>query len=271
MRLLRVEIERSLRRRMVWVLVAIALGGILVIAVTAFFATAGATPAELRPGPGRAHPGVLRTWWVPRGGDGVLVVCGTFLVMGGLIGGAGVVGGEWRSGSIATLLTWEPRRFRLLVTRLVAMAICAFGIGLLLQVALLVALLPAVLVHGTTAGADGAFAVTLAAAVARIALVTALGAVLAGGLASISRSTAGAIAGLWVWLALGESLLRARKPWLGQYLLIENVATVVVWARPEGLMQGRQPLGAMTLLVIYTVLLVAVASRVFRRADVIAS
>jgi hypothetical protein len=270
MRLLRLEIERSLRRRMVWVLVAIALAGIVVIALIVFFTSVDATMAELDR-PGEAHPALMRTWWIPGSGDGVLLVCGLFLMMGGLIGGAGVVGGEWRTGSIATLLTWEPRRVRLLATRLVAMAICAFGIGFVLQSVLLLALLPAVIINGTTAGADGAFAVSLAAAMARIALITALGAVLAGCVASISRSTAGAIIGIWVWLALGETLLRARKPRSGEYLLAENIATVIEWARPRGLVNGRDPVGALTLLVLYTVLLAAVAARVFRRTDVIAN
>ena len=270
MTLLRLEIERSLRRRVVWVLVAVALAGIALIALIVFLTSVDATLAELRR-PGEAHPAVMRSWWVPGSGDGVLLVCGVFLMMGGLIGGAGVVGGEWRSGSIATTLTWEPRRARLLVTRLAAMASCAFVIGLLLQAVLLVALLPAVFFNGTTDGADGAFAGPLALAMVRIALVTALAAVLAGCIASISRSTAGAIVGLWVWMALVESLLRAQKPWSGAYLLAENIATVVEWARPEGMLHGRGPASALALLTLYAAVIAAVATRVFRRADVIAA
>ena len=270
MTLLRLEIERSLRRRVVWVLVAIALIGILVIALIVFFTSTGATLAELER-PGEAHPALMRSWWVPGSGDGIVLVCGVFLMMGGLIGGAGVVGGEWRTGSIATMLTWEPRRVRLLLTRLAAMALCAFTIGMVLQAVLLVALLPTVLVNGSTAGADGAFAVSLVAAMTRLALITALAAVLAGCVASISRSTAGAIIGLWVWMALGETLLRANKPWSGEYLLAENIATVVEWARPEGLVHGRDPAGALALLLLYTLVLAGVAGRVFRRTDVIAN
>jgi hypothetical protein len=256
-RLLRLEIERSLRRRMVWGLLAVALVGILLIVLTAFLSSAGATLAELQR-PGDAHPAVMRTWWVAGTGDGVILVCGVFLMMGGLLGGAGVVGGEWRTGSLATTLTWEPRRTRLLMTRLAAMAICAFVIALLLQIVLLLALLPVVLANGTTAGVDGAFAVSLVAAMARIAVITSLAATLAGCVASIGRSTAGAIVAVWVWLALVETLLRARKPWSGAYLLGENVASVVAWARPVGMVHGRGPAAAL-------------AARVFQRTDVIAA
>ena len=269
MKLLRLEIERSLRRRMVWVLVAVALAGIAVMGLIAFFDSTDLDPAELQRN-GVTHPAVMTDWWRAGGSDGTLLVGGIFLLMGGLIGGAGVVGGEWRTGSLATTLTWEPRRARLLGTRLAAMALCAFGIALVLQAILLVALLPSVLVHGTTGGADAAFAVSVAAAIARIAVLSAMAAVLAGCIASVTRSTAGAIIGVWVWLALVESILRARKPWLGVYLLTENVATMIVWAAPEGVAFSRSPLGAAGLLTGYLALLVSVAVRAFQRADVIA-
>ena len=269
MTLLRLEIERSLRRRMVWVLVGVALLGIAILGLVAFFDSTDLDPGELERN-GVTHPAVMTDWWIAGGADGVLLTGAIFLLMGGLIGGAGVVGGEWRSGSLATTLTWEPRRVRLLGTRLAAMALSAFGIAVLLQLVLLVALLPSVLVHGTTAGADAAFAVSVAAAVARIALLSAMAAVLAGCIASVTRSTAGAIIGVWVWLALVESILRARKPWLGLYLLTENVATLLVWAAPQGVGFSRSPLGATALLTAYLVLLVSVAVRTFQRADVIA-
>ena len=269
MRLFRLEIERSLRRRAVWSLLLVAIAGIVVIGLVAFLSSAGMTAAEVRRQSG-GHPAVVRNWWAPgTGGDGVLLVTGVFLLMGGLIGGAVVVGGEWRTGSIATTLTWEPRRVRLLVTRLAAMAVCAFGLSFLLQALALAALLPAVVANGTTAGADGDFAVSVVAAMARFATLTALAAVLAGSVAWISRSTAGAIVALWAWVALGEMILRARKPWSGRYLLAENVATVVEWARPDGVAHGRGPASALSLLALYVVLAAGAASWVFRRTDVL--
>jgi ABC-2 type transport system permease protein len=266
MTLLRIEIERSLRRRSVWVLVAIALVGAAVLGLVSFLSSTGATDAELLRD---AHPASMRTWWMDSRDDGALLVGAVFLLMGGLIGGAVVVGGEWRSGSVATTLTWEPRRVRLLVTRLVAMAIDAFAIAVALQAVLLVALLPAVLVHGTTSGADAAWAVSLGAAIGRIAIATALAAVFAGCVASIGRTSAAAIVTVWVWLALVEPILRARKPWMGRYLLAENVATVVSWSRIDGA-AGPRPLAAVLTLTLVTAAIVLVAARVFRRADIIA-
>ena len=40
-----------------------------------------------------------------------------FLVVGALFAGASVAGAEWRAGSMTTLLTWEPRRVRVIVGR----------------------------------------------------------------------------------------------------------------------------------------------------------
>ena len=266
MRLLRIEIERSLRRRAVWVLVAIALVGIAIFGLVAFVSSSGATPSELQRD---GHPAVMRTWWMG-GDDGALVVGAVFLLMGGLIGGAVVVGGEWRSGSVATTLTWEPRRVRLLLTRLAAMAVDAFGIAVALQLALLLSFLPAVAAHGTTVGADRAFAASLAAAILRIAVGTALAAVLAGCIASIGRATAAAVVTVWIWLALVEPILRARKPWTGRFLLAENIVTLVGWSRIPGA-AGPRPLVALALLTLYTSVLVVVAARVFRRTDVLVS
>ncbi len=269
MRLLRLELERSLRRRMVWVLLAVAGVGIAVLGLVAFFDSFDLDLAELAR-TNQTHPAVVSDWWVSGSGDGTLTLTAFFLFMGGLIGGAGVVGGEWKSGSIATMLTWEPRRVRLLGARLAAIALWAFILAMVLQGLQLLAFLPSALFHGSTAGFDSAYAVEVFAAVARIAAITAFAAVLGGCLASISRSTAGAIIAVWIWLALVESILRGRKPWLSSYLLTDTAVRVLTWADFAGEPARRSPSVALGLLALYTLISVGAAALVFRRADVIA-
>ncbi len=266
MSLLAVEIERSLRRRMVWALVAIAAGGILALAIIAFVSSAGLDPVVMQ-AKGERHPAVLAHWWDAGGGDSPLAVAAVFLLLGGLIGGAGVVGGEWRAGNVATLLTWEPRRSRLLAARLGAIAVCSFLIAAILQGVLLAALLPAVVAHGTTAGADRALAISIAAAILRISALTAVSALLAGCLASVSRSTAIAIVGAGSWLAIGEGVVRARRPsWTG-YLVGENLSRTLTWNRLEGTGNATGPEQAALVLGIYLALAILAAWWVFRRAD----
>lgn len=266
MRLLRSEIERSLRRRMVWSLLAIALVGITLFGVIAFVSSAGLDLAALDRR-GETHPAILRHWWTADGGDTPLAVAGIFLLLGGLIGGAGVVGGEWRSGNLATLLTWEPRRGRVLAARLGAVVLCSFALAVLLQGLLLAALSPAVIAHGTTAGADASLAVSLVMAIVRIASLTALAALIGACGAWVSRSTAVGIVAVWAWLAIGEPILRARRPGFGTYLVGENLTRVLMWRDLGDASRHIGPAHASVVLLLLVLASVSLATAVFRRAD----
>ncbi|MEA3076715.1 MAG: family transporter protein [Actinomycetota bacterium] len=267
MSLLRIEIERSLRRRAVWALVAIAVVGIVIIATIAFV---DSTPSHLASivQRGDAHPAILIDWW--RGEDDSLLLVGAvFLFLGGVIGGAAVVGGEWRSGSMATVLTWEPRRVRLLAARLAAIAWASFVVATVLQGLLLLAVLPAVLLHGWTTGADRAFAISLLLAVLRISAMTALVTSLSACVASVSKNTAAAIIAVWAWAGVLEGILRNVKPGISPWTLTANVPKVVTWSHLGEAASGRSPAAASVLLAGYGAILAVVAVLHFRRVDAI--
>ena len=141
---------------------------------------------------GSTHPAVMRDWWVPNGGggDGAVTIASFFLVLGGIVGGATVAGAEWRYGTVATLLTWEPRRLRVHVSRTAACAVLAFVIALALQVVFLASFLPAALLHGSTANLDADWWVALGAVMVRTSLLTAITAMLGVALATLGRNTA---------------------------------------------------------------------------------
>lgn len=271
--LLAVEVRRALHRRSVWWLVLVAVTGAVAMGAISLISSAGSDPIALM-ARGVRHPSILRDWWIPAGGDGALLMGGLFLLMGGVIGGATATGGEWRTGTVPMILTWEPRRVRLALHRLLACALCAFLIALALQAVLMLVLLPSVLINGTTSGVDGAWAWSLISAVVRIALATSAGAVLAAALALGFRSTAAALGGLWVWFALVESIVRGVKPWTSRYLVTDNVGRVVLWfdhaARDHGGLV-RSPAVAMALVTLYLVVIVAVVVRVFARSDAVAA
>ena len=268
MTLFLVEVRRSLRRRVVWSLVAAALAGIAVIGLVAFFDSRDLDVARVR-AENSLHPAVLVDWWVPGGGDGVLMGVAFFLLMGALIGGATVAGGEWRAGNVATLLLWEPRRPRLFVARVAASFACAAAIAVTLHVVLFVALLPAVLLHGTTAGANASWWLDLAAAVVRLSLTTGLVAAVAACLAFATRSSAGAIVAVWAWLALAETVLRTHVPSARSYLVSENVVRALTWADVPGAQSSRSPASAGVLLAVYGVAIAACAAWSFSRRDVV--
>jgi hypothetical protein len=267
-RLLLTEMRRALHRRLVWVLIAVATGLSIVGGLVACADSAdGLSPAQLRGD--ELHPASMASWWMPGSGDGWIAVCAFFLAVGGMIGGASVAGAEWRAGTVATVLTWEPRRTRLLGARMLASAILAAVIATLLQLLSLALLLPAVLVNGTTAGVDGEWWVGLAAAIARASALTALAALLALSIANIGRNTTAALAAITGWLLVGEGLVRGLKPSWGRHLLAENIGTVLTWAPLDGDVATYTPVRALVTLLAYTTIPVVAAIAIFERRDLL--
>ena len=106
---------------------------------------------------------IVTNWWIagtPATGSSWAAI---FLVIGGLIGGATVVGGEWRAGTVATVLTWEPSRCGSTSPARRRRRGLAFVIGLALQVVFLARLLPAVVLNGSTDGSRRRLVASLAA------------------------------------------------------------------------------------------------------------
>lgn len=270
MRLFVVEVRRAMHRRLSWVLIGIALVGIAVFGVAAFVSSADLDVAAIE-ARHETHPAVLRHWWVAGTGDGMLTVAAVFLLMGGLIGGATVVGAEWRAGTVTTMLTWEPRRLRLHLSRVGACAACAAVVSFALQALYLSASLPAVLAHGTTAGTGDGWFVGLAAAMARISLLTAVATAVGASIAFVGRNTTAALAAAFAWMAIGENIVRVNLPDLQPFLLGENTSLILTWGPLEEVAFTRGPMLALATLLGYAIGLVALSAVRFRHSDVAAA
>jgi hypothetical protein len=266
-----IEMRRAMQRRLVRVLILLALMMIVIAGVVEFLASQGLDLAALA-AKGGQDPAVMTDWWMANGkGDGALPVAALFLVLGGLLGGASVVGAEWRAGTITTALTWEPRRVRLHAARIGSSGILATAIALGLQVLLLAAFVPSVLAHGTTAGVDAEWIGALVAAMARISLITGLAAMLGGALATLGRNTAAAIIVAWGWLAIGESLVRGGLPEYAKWLVGNTTTVVLTWSANGSDASSHSPVGAVAMLFAYTAVLVVVSGYTFWRRDVAAA
>jgi hypothetical protein len=268
MNLLMTEMRRALHRRAVRALIAIALVGCALAGTIGYLASRGKTIAQLRLA--QDSPAVMTNWWIVDDHVGVLSVAMFFLFLGGFFGGATVAGAEWRSGTITTALTWEPRRLRLHGARLSSGAILAFVISFGLQVVFLVSFVPAVIVNGTTDGVDGSFWLDLAVVMARTSMITAAAAVLAMSLATAARNTAFAVIAMFAWIVVAEGIIRALKPSLSGWLWGETVTTVVSWSRLDTVEVARSPLLAATTLAAYLVVIVGGAAISFQRRDIAA-
>jgi len=261
------EMRRALHRHVVWVLIALAVLGIVLLGIIAFTDSAGRSVAEL--GREGTHPALMADWWVPGGADGILMIAGLPLLLGGVFGGASVVGAEWRAGTVTTALTWEPRRLRLHGARLTSAFVLAATIAFVLETLFLLAAVPAVVAHGSTAGTDGGWWIGLGGAMLRIALMTGLAAVVAGSLATIGRSTTFALGAIFAWLAIVENLIRGWKPGLQAHLLGENISTVLTWAQLGDVEFTRGVNLALAAIVLYCGVIAIVCAASFARRDVL--
>jgi ABC-2 type transport system permease protein len=269
MSLLMTEMHRALRRRAVRVLLAIAIVGCAFAGVVAYVGSAGKTVTELRFDE-EGHPAVMADWWIADSSEGFLAVAMFFLFLGGFFAGATVAGGEWRAGTVTTVLTWEPRRLRLQGARTASGAILAFVISLALQVVFLASFLPAVFANGTTEGVDGSFWTGLAVVMIRTSVLTAASAMLAISLATVGRNTAFAVITMFAWLIVIEGLIRGLRPSLSRWLWAENLGTVMTWAQLETVDFARGPLVAASTLLVYCTVIVGLAVVSFQRRDIAA-
>ena len=248
--LVSVEVRRFFARRLVRALTLLAVG---VIVLTGVLIAVNSRPgsefqlAEL--------PAVLE-------GTSFLFVVGGWLI------GSSFVGAEWQAGTMATLLTWEPRRLGVLVAKAVA---CAAGI-----VALVVALeavfgLTLALVataRGSTVGVDADLIRSASWLALRISAVSAVGGLLGLALAMVARNTAAAIGIGFAYLAVVESIVRGLRPGWAPWLIGDNAGVFIVGRDAAFPPIGRSTWGAALVLVLYAASLLVVAAGSFRARDV---
>lgn len=213
-RLVASEWLRFRSRRLLKVLTIVSLGGIVVALVIA--------GVQSHPPPATAE-----SWSLPRSDlPDVLRGLAFIAILIGLVIGASSVGASWQSGTITTVLTWEPRRARVAIVRALVVAVGVF---------LLVAILLAIFVglYGVTTGVRGDPAVPpgwtgeVVAVLLRVAGLAAAASVIGGALAMIGRHTAAALGAVFIYLAVIEGVLRSIRPQLGWVLLGDSIAAVV--------------------------------------------
>ena len=304
--LLRSEVLRFRSRRLVWVLATLALLGILIgvgigavkshrptPAQEAEFAQAVrqemascmagvfVRPSDLPPGETMAsfcvqrlgidnqRPAELELATLPD----ILKGTSFLLIVIGLVVGASVVGADWQSGTMATLLTWEPRRIRLLLARALVVAASAFLLAVFLQTVLSLGIAEASSLRGTTAGTGGAFTRSVVGVIARIGVMAAIVSLVGVAVSTVGRATSASLGVVFVYLALVESLLRALVPRIARWLLSVNTV-VFVDGKAQNISDSSfrsivvTPGHATFIIIAYALILMALAVAFFRNRDV---
>jgi ABC-2 type transport system permease protein len=298
------ELRRVLARRMVRVLALLAVLGIAVTGVLTFLNTEHISSAELaarrqaaaarvaaclaggelpqvegRDGP---PPGTPRTEnfcrFVVGGVDdprfklrslkGIMQGTTAPLVVVAWLIGASVIGSDWQTRTMTTVLTWEPRRVRVLLTKAFACIVVACAFAVLFQGLLGAALLPATYLHGTTAGTGGDWGRTLLGVLGRGTGLVAVAAAVGFSVASIGRNTAAALGIGFAYFLVIENVVGSFLEGFRRWLILGNAIVLVSGKDGGGDVFGRSVVVAALYLTAVGIGLLAVATLVFRRRDV---
>jgi ABC-2 type transport system permease protein len=151
----------------------------------------------------------------------------------GLVIGASFVAASWQTGTIGTILTWEPRRLRWFAARIQIVAAGVFVMTALIASFLSGGLALAAMLRGSTVGAGGAWWTEVLTTSLRVSVTAALSAVIGGAVAAIGRHTAAALGVVFVWTAVLEGLVRGLRPLWTPWLLGDNLVSFTAWQTTE--------------------------------------
>jgi ABC-2 type transport system permease protein len=218
-----------------------------------------------------------------RYGDLALVTehTGTFTILLGVAIAASLGGADWSTGTMTTLLTWEPRRIRVLLARALIVAVVVAAVTLVLQALLIGAFSLAVALRGTSLGAPPGVLRDAVETSLRVSTVAVAFGLVALAVATVGRSTVAALGVLFGYLVLVEGVIAGFRPSIQDRLLV-RAGGVIVGQEPiydmsretsSAIGPSQQPIllgihEAWVVLVVYVVVLVGVALLVFRSRDV---
>jgi ABC-type transport system involved in multi-copper enzyme maturation permease subunit len=198
----------------------------------------------------------------------VLMGASLVLVSVAWILGASSIGADWHAGHVTTILTWEPRRGRVMLAKIGASLTSVFVVSLVIQALLGAALAVAAAGAGSTAGADAAWLMESAGVALRVALLSTIFAGFGFGLASAGRNTAVALGVGFGYLVIVENLVRGLRPRWMPWLLTENAALFIIDLPGDFPLLGRSTVDAGIYLCAVTAVLLLAAAGVFRVRDV---
>jgi hypothetical protein len=207
------------------------------------------------------------------------IVPGTSLLLFAVaaIVGASFIGAEYKSGTIETTLLWEPRRVRVLGSKLGAVGLSAFVIHVSLLGLLVLVMLPAAVWRGSTVGVDSDFWLGVLGVVLRGGVSAAAIAAIALSVSVVTRNTVGGVAVMLGYSTvspmISTTLLKSVRP----FDLTENMAAFANSGEVgrfvgEGFdiqaVYSHSVGGAAIRVAVYVAIAITIAVVVFRRRDI---
>lgn len=199
---------------------------------------------------------------------------GAFIaILFGLVIGASMVGASWQTGTITTIFSWEPRRLRWFGARLVVTFAGVLVVALVLLAIFAAAIAVAAALRGSTGTTSGWLGDTVRTAL-RIGIVASAASMIGAAVAMIGRNTAAALGGVFIYLAVLESLVRGFRPAMGRFLLGDGIGAFVtgqdvqIPSETSGAGVTITPVHGAITIAVYAAALIVVAALLLRTRDV---
>ncbi len=155
----------------------------------------------------------------------------SIVVLLGVLLGATLAGADWTAGTMGTLLTWEPRRTRVHLVRVLVTVAVVLVFTIFAQVLLIGVFRIAVAIAGSADGTPKGMPRHLIGIVSRVAVVAALFGVVAHAVATLGRSTVAALGVIFGYLIVVEGFVAGLWTAIQPRLLI-RAAEVVISQQP---------------------------------------
>lgn len=185
-----------------------------------------------------------------------------------LLLGASFIGAEWQKGTITTVLTWEPRRLRLLVTKFTAVALVGVAFVVFMHLFLAIVMGVVAVLAGGTDGVNGTWARETAGFSVRVAAVGGLTAIVGCAIATVGRNTTAALGVAFVYFAVLEGLIRGFRPQWQPWLLGDNAGQFISGEAVGPAMADKTTMDVALTLLLYVAVFVTVATIFFKNRDV---
>jgi hypothetical protein len=163
---------------------------------------------------GPRPPYVLRDK-LPDFGKAVAVIC----ALAAYLIGASAAGAEWSAGTMQSILFWESRRVRVVVAKVVGLAVVIAVVVIAAEAVFTTAAVVAAQARGTTRGVTGSTWNGHLLMVLRGIGIACFAALLGFSISFATRVTAAAVGVGFIYFAVLEQLIFIWKSWLAPYLI----------------------------------------------------
>lgn len=194
-------------------------------------------------------------------------VIGALAVVGWALG-ASLVGAEFASRGMTTMLAWEPRRWRLYAAKSLAVLATVAVFALVVLALVAVAMWPALAAHGAPLQPDDPTLWSLAGTIGRGVALATVAAGIGFAIATIGRNTAAALGAGFAYVIVLENIVGNSLAGWRRWLLLGNVIVFVSGDSSGGDVPGRSVVGAGVFLAAVALVALVLAGGVFRRRDV---